>query len=375
MNSVGNQLKNKLLIISAVNFDHGGPLKILKDCAESAVNDLSKKWKIIVIVHDKNLVLSDQIHAINIPWAKNSWINRLYVEWVVFKKISVKFKPDLWISLHDITPNVIAKRRVVYCHNPAPFYYPSVNDILFDWKFIVFVLLYKYVYKFRIKDNYAVIVQQNWIKNKLFKLTGHINIIVSRPSLELSSKVHYDKKSYQDHKTKFIFFYPAFPRVFKNFEVVCEAFKKLPDIVRDKCELRITINGKENAYAKYLYSKYKDTCGIKFLGALNLTDMSIQYAESSALLFPSKLETWGLPISEAKQVGLPMLIADLPYARETAGDYDKVEFIDPVNANQWSNKMSEVTSINYVWGVSKQMNDRKVVNTWAELLYKLTYDL
>ena len=378
-NSFGNQLKSKLLIISAVNFDHGGPLKILKDCVESAVNVLPKEWKIIAIVHDKNVVLSERIHKIKIPWAKKSWIKRLYVEWVVFKKISVKFKPDLWISLHDITPNVVAKRRVVYCHNPAPFYYPSANDIFFDWKFIIFVLLYKYVYKIGIKDNYAVIVQQSWIKNKLYKLTGHNNIIVARPSVELVNIVHYDKNSYHNHNhndnNKFIFFYPAFPRVFKNFEIVCEAFKKLPDEVKDKCELRITLKGTENPYAKYLYRKYKSTYGIKFLGAMNLKDINIQYGESNALLFPSKLETWGLPISEAKQVGLPMLIADLPYARETVGDYDKVDFIDPVNVDMWSKKMSEVSNIDYIWGVSRQSYSEKVVNTWAELIYKLTDNL
>jgi glycosyltransferase involved in cell wall biosynthesis len=52
------------------------------------------------------------------------------------------------------------------------------------------------------------------------------------------------------------------------------------------------------------------------------------YEQADCLLFPSRLETWGLPISEAKKYGLPMLVADLPYAKETVGNYAQVEFID-----------------------------------------------
>jgi glycosyltransferase involved in cell wall biosynthesis len=56
--------------------------------------------------------------------------------------------------------------------------------------------------------------------------------------------------------------------------------------------------------------------------------MRARYAEADCLLFPSRLETWGLPISEAKQRRLAMFVADLPYARETVGSYDRADFVD-----------------------------------------------
>jgi len=40
------------------------------------------------------------------------------------------------------------------------------------------------------------------------------------------------------------------------------------------------------------------------------------------------MESWGLPITEARQAHLSMFVADLPYAHETVGDYDRAEFID-----------------------------------------------
>jgi hypothetical protein len=54
--------------------------------------------------------------------------------------------------------------------------------------------------------------------------------------------------------------------------------------------------------------------------------MANHYGEADAVVFPSKLETWGLPITEAKAKRLPLLVADLPYARETVGNYDLVSF-------------------------------------------------
>ena len=49
-----------------------------------------------------------------------------------------------------------------------------------------------------------------------------------------------------------------------------------------------------------------------------------------------------MPISEAKALGKPLLIAELPYAHETVGTYDKVSFIDPFDAMGLANKMKSI---------------------------------
>jgi glycosyltransferase involved in cell wall biosynthesis len=54
------------------------------------------------------------------------------------------------------------------------------------------------------------------------------------------------------------------------------------------------------------------------------------------------LETWGLPISEAKSFGKPIVIADLPYAHESVGDYDKAVFFDPLDSKQLAETMLNV---------------------------------
>jgi glycosyltransferase involved in cell wall biosynthesis len=67
--------------------------------------------------------------------------------------------------------------------------------------------------------------------------------------------------------------------------------------------------------------------------------MSAQYRDAHCLLFASRKETWGLPLTEAKAHGLAILAADLPYAHETIGTYSAVRFFDVDDAEDLANKM------------------------------------
>ena len=54
------------------------------------------------------------------------------------------------------------------------------------------------------------------------------------------------------------------------------------------------------------------------------------------------METWGLPISEFKPTGKPMILADLPYAHETAAGAEKVAFVPACDARAWTEQMKLV---------------------------------
>ena len=47
----------------------------------------------------------------------------------------------------------------------------------------------------------------------------------------------------------------------------------------------------------------------------------------------------GLPITEAKSFGKPLLVADLPYARETVGTYRHVSFVSADDARAWADQL------------------------------------
>ena len=66
---------------------------------------------------------------------------------------------------------------------------------------------------------------------------------------------------------------------------------------------------------------------VRNVGRLSAADVGSHYACFDALFFPSLLESCGLPLVEAMTLGLPVVCADLPYARWMCGE-DAIYF-DP----------------------------------------------
>lgn len=365
-------LIRKCLVVSAVNFSEGGPLTVLRDCLASAALSLSSEWEIIALVHDQSLVNQPRVRLIEIPDAKRSWLRRLYHEWFGFMRISRKFEPDLWLSLHDITPRVIARRQAVYCHNPSPFYKLPWREAWLEPRFLVFNRYYRYLYRIFIRRNRWVIVQQAWLREAFKRMYGTLPIIVAHPSVNLPVSSNHVVPD----DAKMIFIYPALPRVFKNLEVICDATKILRDRGVSCFEARLTLSGDENRYSKWLYAKYSSIPELHFVGRQNQEQMAKQYREAAAVIFPSKLETWGLPISETKLYNKPLLVADLPYAHETVGSYDRVGFFPPADAGALADLMQEV--IEHRWQPDGAMGDepsQPFARNWDELWHLLTQGL
>jgi glycosyltransferase involved in cell wall biosynthesis len=56
------------------------------------------------------------------------------------------------------------------------------------------------------------------------------------------------------------------------------------------------------------------------VGRLNHAECLAEYGQADSLIFPSVLESYGLPLVEAMVMGIPVIAADLPYARVLCGD-------------------------------------------------------
>jgi glycosyltransferase involved in cell wall biosynthesis len=64
-------------------------------------------------------------------------------------------------------------------------------------------------------------------------------------------------------------------------------------------------------------------------GWLSRDDLDRLYAESTALVFPTRFEGFGLPPLEAMARGLPVIVSDLPVMHEVAGD--AAAYVDPAD--------------------------------------------
>lgn len=360
-----NSKKN--IVISAINITGEGPLGILKECLKYLSENLSQTYNLIALVHDKSLLKIDKVKYYEFPAPKKiylRWLNKLYYEQIYFKKFSRRIRPLLWLSLLDMTPNVESEILAVYCNNPAPFYKIPLKSFFLEPSLLLFNWLYKYVYQINIKKNDYVIVQQSWLREEFIRLFRINNIIVSHP--EINSKGLSLTSDMKNGKYKF--FYPVFPRPLKNFEIICEATKILVNKRVYNFEVYLTLNGKENRYSKYIYNRYKGIEQIRFIGLQAREKIYNFHSEADCLIFPSKLETWGLPITEFKNYNKPILLADLRYAHETIGNYDQVRFFDPDNPVKLSDLMAALIKNRLTFDRTKaKVIEPPFASNWKEL--------
>ena len=326
-------MSRKHLVISAVNINEGGTLTVFRECLRVAHRDLSVDWDITAIVHSADIVGVPGIRYVERPEIKKRWLSRVWFEYFQCKALSRELKADFWLAMHDMSPRVVAPRQAVYCHNPMCFYRINFRESLLDPKLLLFSLFYSYLYGLNIKANEAVIVQQDWIRAEFQRRYTCPNVIVAHPVLE-SVEMSVSKK-----RGGLRFFYPSFPRIFKNFDVLLQAWSLLSLEADWHGQLLITVDGTENAYARGLMKRFGHLRNVTFSGRLTHSQVQEEYERSDCLVFPSRLETWGMPLSEAKLHGLAIIVADLPYAHEAIGEYDGVSFFQENDPAQLAEQM------------------------------------
>jgi glycosyltransferase involved in cell wall biosynthesis len=361
----------EIIVISGANLFSGGTLSILNDCLKYADEKLSEKYEVVALVYNlEDFSGFGKIKILEFPEIRKSYFHRLYYEYYYYKKLSRELNPYLWLSLNDISSNIVAVRRAVYCHNPTPFKKLKVSDLWNQTQVFFFTIFYKYLYKINIKKNNYVIVQQNWLRNefvKMFSLQKE-KVIVAPPKVpHFSGAFRAVSNGKPELKTNFLF--PTFPRPFKNVELICEAVEILNrGDLKEKFNVKITIDGTENGYSSGIIKKYRKLSQIDFVGQISRQSVYDLYTSSDCLIFPSTLETWGLPITEFKMFNKPILLSDLPYAHETLGRYDKGVFFNPSDSGQLAKLMSAVIDNSIQFSSHDHITiSQPVANDWDEV--------
>ncbi|MGL5030540.1 MAG: glycosyltransferase [Aeromonas sp.] len=361
------------VVISGVNLVEGGTLKVFQDVisAFDKVNGI----ELICLVHSKKYFYTENnITFIEYPTIKKSWLLRCFFEYIYCWFLSKKIKPDVWLAMHDMSPNLYGNgeiKQFVYCHNPSPTYEATWKDFRFNKKFFIFSKLYRYVYKINIQKNNAVICQQKWFGDLFKKELGAKNVIIAKPNVNVSKIEEKIDEVLELDRDLVRFFYPALPRTFKNFELILDAISVIETtklLIDKKIEVILTFDGDESIYSRWLLNKYTHLQSVKFVGRLSREQVNAYYKSSDLILFPSKLETWGLPIVEAKEFGKYIFLADLPYAHETLGSYDKAKFIDVNDHEKLAKLMLSFVNGDLVFDAKLAPEDDGILPNWDSLV-------
>ncbi len=295
--------------------DSGGALSILQSYYDAALNDSHNSWLFLVSTVD--LESKNNIKILKFPWVKKSWIHRLFFDIFIARRIIKNNRINKVISLQNIIIWGAQCKQEVYLHQTLPFA-DKRYSLRENTRFWIYQNLISRLIFISIKRASCIYVQTHWLANEVVQKIGihKSRIIVEPPSLPVSIK----KYRYRKTKTK-TFLYPAAPYEYKNHQIILDAVRLIPKADRNFTVI-FTFRGNENRYAQTIKNfVHENDFPIKFK-PMSQRELFKTY-ETSTLLFPSTLESYGLPLAEARAIGSPIIAADSAFSREILKSYSR----------------------------------------------------
>jgi glycosyltransferase involved in cell wall biosynthesis len=321
---VGGAIIMKIIVYD-VPAASGGALSILKDFYEEVKTSTNTTEWIFVVSTDQ-IKSTENIKVLNYSWIKKSKLHRLLFDYVTAPYLVRKIKADKIFSLQNVTVPFTGVKQILYIHNALPF-----TNKKMKFKEDKSAWVYQNVIGRKIissaKKADRIIVQNNWMKEKCKIITNKKDedIEVVAPGI---AGVLPDEYFTPDLESLPTFFYPAGVGVYKNHTLILEACRELKKIINKDFKVLFTLTGKENAYAKDLYDEtQKENLPIHFAGAMSREDVYSQY-QKSILLFPSYIESFGLPLLEARMYRCIIFASACEFAYEILSDYDNAYYFD-----------------------------------------------
>lgn len=249
-----------------------------------------------------------------------------------------------FINIPSILLALFQVEQIVYIHNTYIFKNKSMKFRVLRFLIRLSCFLNKKI---------TFYVQTQTVKNNFLNTFKFMNVKLM-PFYD-SEKLKKYQKMHSIEKPIYDFIYVGLPSGHKNHEILIDSLKFIPKNIIFKIAMTIP------KYEDRLLDKIKDhnlTSHITIinLGLLPYDKAMESLAKSKCLIFPSLLETYGLPLIEAQIVGLDILASKLPYVddvidpTDTFNPLDKIDIKDCViryilNKN---NKKPQLKSINKI---------------------------
>ncbi len=327
----------------------GGALSVLKDFTDFlALQDVGVDWVC--------LVSSDGISS-SVPWisvvrdvyAKRSWLHRLTWEILIAPRLVRRYAPDAVFSLQNTAVLFTRVPQVVYVAQSLPFarwhrwsFFRSEEREMAVRAAVLGPLI-----RWSVRRASMTIVQTHWMQEAVVSSSqvdsSRIVVVAPDCDVSLTASDESDISGAACTRPGTNFFYPASAMPYKNFEVAIQALILL-QAQGHHAELALTITGKENDYAKrikQLATPLGDA--VQFCGSISRRSVLLML-QHSILVFPSIIETFGLPLLEARKLGSWVIAADTPFAREILDGYPRARLFASDSAADLASAMQAAES-------------------------------
>lgn len=312
------------ILIYDVHASESGALAILDDLYKQIVEYEDKSIEWTFVVSTPKYTETKNIKVLRFPWTKKSWFHRFLFDNITTRKILIENKPEIVFSLQNKGIYFYKGVQFVYLHLPFVLTDYKVNirrdgKKLWAYKNILSKMIFRSLRKVD-----KTIVQTQWMKDGLVDKAG-INedkVVIIPPDISQNDIRQFIDSSENRKK----FFYPATAFTYKNHMTILKACKYIQQNGHNDYEVVFTIKGSENAYAEELYKYSKDNqLNVKFNGSIPREQVFDMYTKS-VLLFPSFIESFGLPLLEARLSNCFIIAGDMPFSREILNGYANTNY-------------------------------------------------
>lgn len=337
------------IVVNDIAASEGGALAVLQDFYEEirSSND-DNEW--IFLLNDYYFEETANIKIKVLNEIKNSWFKRLSFELFQGKKIVNQLNPDIYFSLQNTATLGVKAKQIVYLHQSLP--YQKEKSFSFfrkkERKLAIYQKVIGRLYEYLFKQSKAeIVVQTEWMKEAVKQRISN-KVVVVPPHLNMPDSLPNEEKKNE----KVTFFYPASDSLYKNHQVIYEAVNYIVESGYINFQVVLTIPEKSVMNQKFYH----------FIGQVS-RDKVFEYYSNSILLFPSYIETYGMPLKEATFFNAPVIASKTDFSIEVLNDYNQVEFFD-----KFDNKKLAELMISYI--TNNKPKNIKNTNKYLDEEYK-----
>jgi len=334
------------IVVVDVPADRGGALSVLQDFYQY-VKEYGQQDEWIFMVSTPEFEACKHIRVERMPWIRKGLLHRIYWDYARAARKIEGYQADVVFSLQNVPVPFVKLPQLVYVHQSLPF--QQVKQYSFFRREERSMAFYQHIIGSRIIAGVSraskVIVQSTWMKQSMLHKARieDERVVVVPPAFSMPAiRQHILQEGNPIRMNRF--FYPAGASHYKNHQCILKAVELLLHKGIQDFTVEFTIRQDDNGLSRELYN---DALGlgdrVKFNGQLP-RDEVYQKLTESVLLFPSYIETVGLPLVEARHIGSVILASDCNFSHENLLEYDNARFFDPMDPSSLAQEMELVIS-------------------------------
>ena len=319
------------ILINAISLKMGGSKVIINSFVENIPKD-NNEYHFIVYPGVLNNIdykkLNNNIIIKELDIGKKSHIERFLWDQIKLPKYIKRHKFDYMINMTNYGPAFPKCKQILLLHNAKHISQEIKKTLSMKDRFKL--IIEDIILKFSLFGTYKLIVQTNYMKRGILnKFNFKEEDIIIIPNF--CNKKNNDTKDFElekllnncINKNDFVLSYISLYSPYKNFEKLIDAIEILKNNTDINVKLILTLDRNEKNEAEKILDEIKNRNLSNYIisvGNIENSKINQILKKSDVFIFPSSAESFGMPLIEAMNAGVPILASDLEFAHNVCED-------------------------------------------------------